>query len=1158
MTQSKRKSLARVSSMCTSSGSSGISRSNLGLAMKWLALVTVLLVAGRLSAQVNSATLHGLVTDPTGAAIPGVTITVTNTDNGAERVSQTDRDGQYTIPSLQPGKYVVVAASKGFSAVRQQNLVLEVGQVASLDLSLAIGNASETVTVETSTNSLVDTETTLGNVIPEKEVQDLPLNGRQFSQLLALSPGVVPIDNSQNAGKAPGFGAGAISPSVNGQSNRSNTFFVDGIIDSDPFFGGFSFSPSVDDIQEFKQQSHTDQAEYGLSTGAITSIVTRPGGNTFHGSAFEFLRNTALNTQNKFAVVKQPYHLNQFGGGLGGPILKNKFFFFANYEGGRQVIAGQNFYTVPSLAERDGNFQGPLPGGGTATIYDPSTYNPTTFTETPFANNTVPHGRIDPQMLAYLQATYPLPNFSPTATNANNYTNNIGNTVIGDQGNIRLDYNLGQKDIFSGRYSQNAATISNPGGLDAQFETGFNGRNTGGSWVHTYTPTTVSEFVVAYNSLNIPQAQVTPYSQPAVFAAAGLGAGWNETPGAITEKIIPSISLNGASYTGTSSGFGPIGPSDIIQVTGSLSKQLGNHALKFGGSFYRTALYTNYSGNNVTFSNKATWNAACQYAGTNPTAAAQCPTYNPNAGNLGGGGDAVAALLLSLPIAGTNDLGNSGVNLRQHIVSFFAEDTWAVGRKLTFNYGLRWDYSQPVTETDNRLSAYNIYTHKYFIAKGNVDLPTTPLPSYVVVGPGSTITKPNYTYFQPRLGIAYKILPHTIVRAGAGRDFDLFGLPLQVAQQSRGGWPSGYTQIASTQNLNFAGISTLPNGAPVSGENPFPGPGTLPAAPLPAGGLGFQDAKWQPASSVQWNFVIEQDLGKVGVVTLGYVGSHSEHQTLANPYNVALPSTNPVHDYPDQTLGSPGTDEMSIGSLNYQSFQASYRVNLTQSLVLNTSFTLARTFGLAACLGDFYQSCVQNPNNLRADYGPTDLDIPVIFSLNASYKLPFGKGQPFLTSGIGSAIFGGFQLNTIISARSGEVINPTNGVNADTANVGGGQQRINFLGNPNEGAPHQLGNWFNASAFAAPANGTYGTAGMNSLRGPGYVNEDLSIFRDLTLHDRLKLELRLEAFDLFNHPNLGQPNAAFGQGSFNTITSTVPTSGPGSNRVAQVAAKILF
>jgi hypothetical protein len=1108
-----------------------------------------------LHAQVNTASLTGTVTDLTGAVLVGAQVSVRNVETGATRVTVTDGAGSYNVPSLQPGKYVLTATHQDFNKAQRSDVTLEVAQVATLNFSLQPGNVSQTVEVATTAASIENTDTTLGTVIAQKQVVDLPLNGRQFSQLLQLAPGVVPIDNSQNAGKAPNFGAGAASPGVNGQSNRSNLFFVDGIIDSNPFFGGFSFSPSIDDIQEFKAQSHTDQAEYGQATGAIVSVITRPGTNSLHGSVFEFVRNTIFNTQIKnFAATSQPklpYHQNQFGASLGGPIVKDKMFFFANYEGGRQIQPTPSYSTVPTSAERTGDFSGVLPGGVSPVIYDPSTYNPATFTESPFPGNKLPS--VNAGMLAYLNGVYPMPNVPSAVNGVNNYLATTGNTTIADQGTVRIDYNLGTRDIFMGKYSQNAATLSSAASLNNLFETGFNGKNTGGSWVHTYSPTLVSDVVVAYNALNIPQQIIMPVSQDALFTAAGLGAGFNKNPGLTPFTLVPGYNLDGGNYSGFWNGAGPIGPMDITQASASVSKAEGRHSLKFGGSFYHTSMYTNWSGNQVDFSNKGTWNAACQFAGSNPAALAQCPNYNANAGDLGGGGDPVASMLLSLPIDATRYLGNTGVNLRQNAITLFAQDTWAATPKLTATYGLRWDYNSPVTEANNRLAVYNIYTHQYEVVKGNTDLPSGSLPTNVVIGPTSSITKAYYTYFQPRLGIAYQFTPKTTLRAGVGRTFDSWGLPLQVAQENRGAWPSGYAQVGSVQLLNAAGISYKPDGTGAyTGQNPFVGTATLPNSPFPLGGLGFQDVKWQSASSFQWNVEVQQDFNKVGTFTLAYVGSQTEHLNISVPYNVAPASTNSTKVFPDTIFGSVGTDLQSGGTGKYESLQAQLSRAYSNGFVYNTSFTWSKSLALAQC-GDFSASCIQNPNNLLADYGPTDLDIPLVFTFNTAYQLPFGKGKQFLTTGPASAILGGWQLNGIVTARSGTVINPTNGINGDTANAGGGNQRVNFVSNPNSGAPHTINAWFNPAAFALPANGTYGNAGIDSLRGPGFWDVDSSLFRNISFTERATLQLRVEAFNLFNHPNLANPNGSFGGGGFNAITGTT-----GTNRVLQLAGKILF
>jgi len=1136
--------------------SSGTARS-LAIVAAALAIAGLLALGPvRLSAQVSTATLQGVISDPSGAVISGAEVALQSLGTGTVRSSVTGGTGEYLIPSIQPGSYEISVSKAGFSKARQANITLEVGQVATLNLSLKLGNISETVEVPSSVSAIETYDTTLGFVLPREQVVDLPLNGRQFSQLLQLTPGTVPIDNSQNAGKAPNFGAGAASPAVNGQTNRSNLFFLDGMIASNPFFGGFSFSPSIDDIQEFKLQSHTDQAEYGQATGAIVSVVSLSGTNTYHGSVFEFFRNNVLDAQNKFAPTKLAYHQNQFGASFGGHIIKNKLFFFANYEGGRQVQPLPAFYTVPTVAERNGDFSGLEPNGVTPfpTIYDPSTFNPVTFQQSPFPGNKIP---VNAGMQAYLNGVYPLPNFTPTAANTNNYYSTNGNRTTGDQGSIRVDYIPGTKDSINGRYSQNDATLSSASSLANTFVTGFNGKNLGGNWVHTYSPSLISQITVAWNNLNIPQGIEMPVDQAALFAAAGLGAGFNPKPGDTTVVLVPGFNLNGGSYSGFWNGAGPIGPMNTLQFAGAVSKVSGKHSMKFGASFYRTWMYTNWNGNNMDFSNKGSWNAACQFAATNPAAKAQCPTYNATATDLGGGGDPVASMLLSLPIDATRNLGNSGVNLRQNTIGVFAQDSWRLTQKLTLSYGLRWDFYSPTTEADNRLATYDIYNRQYSIVQGDVDLPSGPLPPNVVVLSRRSIAPAQYYYFQPRLGLAYQLHSGTVVRAGAGSTYDVWGLPMQVAQNNRGAWPSGIAQQAATQPVNVAGITLKPDGTPVTGQNPFYGPAVLPPTPLPAGGLGFQDVRWKPAVSWQWNVEVEQDMGRVGNLSMAYVGSQTAQRTYNFPYNLALPSTTPYTSAksPDQIFGGVGTDLMSGGTARYNSLQVKLTRAFANGFAYNAAFTWGMDNAFASCNGEQFNLCIQNPLNPRGDYGPSMLSIPLIFTFNGTYQLPFGKGQRYVTSGFASAIVGNWQINAIIAARSGQVINPQTNA-GDVANQGGGLQRASYVSNPNVGAPHQLNEWFNTAAFVLPASGTFGNAGINSLRGPDYKNVDFSVFRNFPFTERFTLQFRCEFFNIFNHPNLGNPNNSFGSSSFNTITSTV--SGPGANRVIQFGAKLLF
>jgi hypothetical protein len=901
------------------------------------------------------------------------------------------------------------------------------------------------------------------------------------------------------------------------------------------------------------------------------SVVSRGGSNTIHGAAYEFVRNQAFDAQNAFDARKAAYHQNQYGGSFGGPIKRDKLFYYANYEGGRLIVGSSSASdsTVPTAAERSGDFSGLLPGNVSSIIYDPTTFNPVTFTESPFPGNQIPTNRINAGMLAYLNGIYPNPNQSANSTGINNYRSTAQSSTTNDQGTIRVDYTVGQKDTINGRYSENRATLASPSGLANLFETGFSGENTGASWVHTFGSNLVSEITGGYNRLNIPQGIFTPVDQAALFSSAGLAAGFSEHPGGTTFAQVPGYSLEGGNYTGYWNGGGPIGPMNIVQVGGSVTKNQGAHSLKFGASYYHTWMYTNWNYNSESFSPDSTWNAACQYAATNATAAKECPAYNPATGNVAAaaGGDAVASMLLSLPVGALRNLGNSGVNLIESTPAIFAQDSWKINPKLTFNYGLRWDYSAPMKERNNRLETYDTNTQTYEIVHGDADLPST-LPAHVVVLNRQSVLTPHYADFSPRVGFAYQVNPRTTVRMGVGRTFDDWGLPLQVGQQGRGNWPSGLAQEASLNNLNAAGVSLKPDGTVYTGQNPFYGAAVLGPTPFPAGGgEGFQEPNWVPASSIQWNAEVEQNFGKIGVLSVAYVGSHTEHQTTLYPYNTAPASPNPVNssEFPDQTFGNVGNFLRSNGWANYESFQAKLTRAFANGLAYNAAFTYSETNAFSSCNGDFSNVCISDPYNTAKDYGPSDLDIPLIFTFNATYALPFGAGKQYASNGFAAKAFGDWQLNTILAIRSGTVVNPTNGGgnNGDIANIGynnagDGAQRANFVSDPNKGAPHTRAEWWNTSAIQAPPNGTFGNAGINSLRGPGYWSDDLSLFRDIPVTEQMKLQFRFEAFDVFNHPNLGTPGGSINNGGFNTITSTVSTSGPGSQRELQLALKLLF
>ncbi len=1076
--------------------------------------VAVLLFAATVAGQTNTATIGGTVNDASGGTIPGATVLVRNAATGVVQQVQTNAAGVFSVGQLQPGAYTVTISHDGFQTVRNPAITLEIGQVANLPIVLPVGTTQQTVEV-TSAAPLIETSTAgLGTVIGPQETVDLPLNGRQFVQLLQLAPGTVPVSVSQSA--TPSIGAGSTTPSINGGTNRSNLFYIDGVYATDPFFSTFSISPSIDALQEFKEETHTDLAEFGQSTGGSVDVATKTGTNQFHGTTYEFLRNDVLDARNFFAPTRGVYRQNQFGAAVGGPILRNKLFFFGFYDGYRYTEAANNFTIVPTAAELAGDFS-----GISSTIYDPATYNPVTNTITAFPGNKIPTNRINAGVLAYVKNFVPAPNYF--GSSQNNYLNTEPNTTTQDQGGIRIDYHASDRDTFNGHYMQSEATSTSPASLPNEaFLSGFNGKNAGINWVHSVSPTVVTQVTVGYNELVHPQAFQQP-NAASIFGTSGLSAGFTDTPGDIKAAYAPGLSANG--YFGVNTGWGPIGPQYLSQYSGSVSKTAGNHNLKFGAAYYQTWMYTNWAQDNESFNQQATWNPITQ-----------------------AGGDSFASMLLGLPNNASRQLGNSGVSLHMNVAGLYAEDSWRVTPKLTLNYGLRWDYSSPVTDKDNRLATIDLANGGWLLAKGDKDAPSV-LPTGVAFLDRNSLTKPNYGNFSPRFGFAYQVMPKTVLRAGFGMFYDNWSGGLQSAQNARGAWPSGASQ--SVGNLDVAGITPG-----VTAQNPFVGLSTsIPASPFPSGG-GFVAPDWKNSYSSQWNFQVQQQVTKSSTASLAYVGSSTMRVPIQVPFNQAQPGPGAVYPrQPYQDMSSPNAVStfsmiQSVGRVSYESLQAQFDQRFSGGLFFITSFTWSKNINIGCA--DFWEGCsIQNPYDLNAERGPSPLDVPLVFTFSPGYELPFGKGKAHLTSGPASWILGDWQVNGIFSARSGTVFTPT--INFDNANVGGGvSERPNVTGSPILSDP-TIQQWFNVNAFALPSPYTYGDAGRDSLRGPGFWNFDFSVFRTFDIVERLHLQFRGEFFNVFNHTDFGNPSATLGNPNFGVITSTA-----NNPRTIQGALKLIF
>jgi hypothetical protein len=1084
--------------------------------------------------QVATAELSGSVTDATGAAVVNAKVTATNVATNVERSTTTGTTGNYLIPLLPPGDYVLSGEATGFRKAIQRGITLQINQQAQIDIILQLGQVSESVEVTAQAPLLQSESSSLGTVVNEKLVNQLPLNGRNFIQLATLSPGVTGVGYAATgtimSGTRPDDRRPGTEIFSNGNREGSNNFLYDGIDDNERLTLSITLRPAVEAVREFKIQTNLYSADIGRNSGAVVDVITKSGTNQPHGSVFEFLRNSAMDARNFFSpkgTAFPSFRLNQFGGSFGGPVVipklyngKDHTFFFVDYEGYRRDSQGLLLGNVPTLAMRRGDFS------ETAPIYDPLTTRPNPngsgFIRDAFAGNQIPSNRWDP-MTAKLINAYPTPT-SPGRFN--NYLANLVQHQAWNQGDVRVDHQVSSKDNFFARWSiQNTETrvpstfppvtipgLSQPislGNEDSFAGTSFQpAQHAVASYVRVISPRVVNEFRAGFNRFRV------DYLADQFAPGAGLGNQFGIVNSNVTpnEQNFPIFSPSSYIGIGQTRSLPIFRRENTFQYIDNMSATLGKHTLKWGVDFRRrqlTIYQTNQGNGRFNFS----------------------PAFTDS--RQGSGGDTMASFLLGYPTATVHDYTFNWPGERGSEVGIYFADDWRATKKLTLNFGLRWDYYTPFSEVANRWANFNIVT-------GNIDIA-----GQKGVDQNAGV-QPYHKNFGPRFGFAYQMLTHTVIRGGYGIFYNPAGNEGSSLRLFRNP-PYGSTVQVTPGDINVGnrvsdGFWPLPQVDFTQVPNPF-------------GTVFSVSPNFRPSYAEQFNLTLEHEIAPwslmIRAAAVGNLGRHLYNTWNANqpvPSPAALNTRRPF--YPTRPDLADVSYFASDGLSNYYAGQLTVdkRFGKGVSALVGYSWSHAIDNVVLEFGGGAAGPQPQDPRNLRAERGNSIIDLRHRFTASYLWELPFGKGRPLMNQG-GALdwILGGWQTNGILVIQSGQPFSPV----LQTSTTNGTGSRPDIL--RAVAYPKTLQRWFDPSAYGTPSPYTYGNAARNSLFGPGRWNWDASLFKNFVIREEMRFELRAEAFNILNHPQFGLPNASIGNAQAGSITSTV-----GNPRQLQLGLRFQF
>lgn len=1132
--------------------------------------------------QSTYGSIVGDVKDSSDAVIVGASVTLINLATNEKHSTTTGKDGLFQFPNLVPSTYRLEAEMSGFRHYSRSPIQVEVQRTIRIDVALAVGQASERVEVVAETPLLEPESSSLGQVVERRKIEELPLNGRNPLALVALVPGVVPQGGALANPALPNFFAWGNFQISGALGNQSDTMFDGGTV-MGLNMNTVRLVPTEDAIQEFKVQTNNLPAEFGNTSGGVINLTSKSGSNQFHGSVFEFLRNSALDASTFFnnakGFKKPPLVQNQYGGTFGGPILKDKLFFFNSYEGYKQRKGQSVLYSVPTAEQRAGDFSKTLDAAGNLVpIYDATTtrVDPATNLNVrdQFPGNVIPKGRLDPAAAKLANILMAAPNVPGARfTNINNFAANASVAPDSDQFNTRVDYNMSGKQRIFGRYSwwDSGTPAMDPyhnGTFTLQINPDFRKTN---QWmvedVYTVSPTFVVD--VRYSLIKFDYNRVPP-TLGVDLTTFGFSSAFNSQipPGF---RHIPNFTIQGMNAL---SGGGPIAQNEKThQLSANATRIHGRHTLKFGTDLRLYVL--GYSQSNDP---SGTFNYTAQFTARDP--------FNPS------GGYGFASFMLGYTASASLNTP-AYLNERKHYTAFYIQDDFRATSRLTLNLGLRWDKNFPITENEDRLSVFQQDSPHPLAQKTGLPLKGILALVKSPDHPSRGWVEPFNKQFAPRFGFAYNVMRKTVLRGGYG----VFFLPTNIARREN--------LVEATATGNSAFLGTLDAGRTPYRvlSNPFPDGISQPIGRDPnlnntLAGQVFNTIlnSAENAYTQQWNFNIQRDLGGTSLIEVGYVGLRGTRLPFYyNPINaltadnlklgsaLAQQVTNPffgmisrgVLSTPTVTRGQllrpfPQFDAISdrgffAGKSVYHSMQMKFQKRFPMGAGMLVSYTASKlitdtesqTLWLEPTAG------VQDPHNLRAERSLSSQDVPQRLVVSGNLDLPFGRGKRFLgtASGVGGKLVSGWVVNGIYTGQKGTPIFVSTAVNltGNLAGVGSGE-RPNSTGktaNIDGAAQQRLNRWFDISQFTLPPAFTFGNVArtLPDVRGHGINNLDFSLFKNTAFgpNERMNLQFRAEFYNLFNRVQFDLPATALGSPQFGIVTNQV-----NDPRLLQFALKLMF